>query len=85
MELPVAIFLLPYLIFLVVFLVMSAANIYHVVHFGSFDTKNTTVVAAYLLFSIGILLLSMLYFFTVDWGQTLGIGIPQVTIEGFPQ
>lgn len=78
MGIPLAIFYYTYLVFVLIFLVFTFFNIYHLVRFGFLTIGNIVIIAFYITVSILILLISWNYIGQIDWQQTISI-TPQIT------
>ncbi len=76
MTISLALLLIPYLALLIFFLILLVVNIYHVRHFGSFDTRNQIVVICLLVYSAVILSAAAVYLLSVDWSQSWTVSLP---------
>lgn len=76
MTFPLAILLVAYVAFLVVFCVASAMNIHNVVRYGAFDRKNATVMVVYIVIAGAFIAASAVYLLGVDWGASVDIPLP---------
>lgn len=80
MELPLILFLILYFIPLLVFGVMTAINIYHLRRFGIRDQANQTFLIVFSVYCLVVLVATMLYLASVDWGENVSISIPLITL-----
>lgn len=71
---PIAVFLIPYTLFLLVFLFFSFVNIYHLIHFGR-ATGIMGFFATFLFLAITVLILNTTYLYAIgiDWSQTFNL------------
>ena len=68
-----SIFYYVYLGFVLIFLLFTFFNIYHLVRFGPSLAVSTAVIAFYIVVSIFIFQISWQYIASVDWKQTIPI------------
>lgn len=71
---PLAIFLIPYGLFLFAFLFFSFVNVYHIIHFGR-ATGIVGFFAVFIYLAIAVLILYATYTMTapVDWSRTMDV------------
>lgn len=73
MEISLSLFYFIYLIFVVIFLFFTFANVYHLLRFGFLSVSNLVLVAFYILGSVAILAISWGYIGQIDWTQMIPI------------
>lgn len=73
MAIPFLVLLLPYGLLLLVFFGLTSAHVYHVVRFGTFDTRNRLLLLVFFLYAGGILAVTVWYLATVDWSQSFSL------------
>ncbi len=71
MGIPLAIFYYLYLVFVMIFLFFTFANVYHLLRFGFLTIGNIVSVVFYILISISILMISWNYIGQIDWTQSI--------------
>jgi len=71
MSFPLSIFLIIYFIFLVIFILFSYFDIYHLLKFGTLNITNFLVTFIYLGGSILIIFISWQYLSQIDWQQPI--------------
>lgn len=76
MELPLALIIIPYIIGLIIFIIAVIFNIWHLHHFTLFDGVAKAQTAAFVLFCVLILGLTIYALRDVDWLQTLNTDLP---------
>jgi len=73
MEVSLSIFLFIYLIFIVIFLLMSFFNLYHIVRFGFVSPLAYILTVGYIVLTLLALFVSYYYIAQVDWSATIQI------------
>ena len=73
MGIPLAIFYYAYLVFVLIFLFFTFANVYHLIRFGLLNLSTLVIVVFYTAISILILLISWGYINQIDWQQIIPI------------
>lgn len=71
MDIPLAFFLLAYVIFVGFFLVFTLFNIFHIVKFGVKSVGAYVVTFSYVALSLAVLIVSYIYIAQIDWNQTV--------------
>jgi hypothetical protein len=84
MEFSLAWALLLYVVFSAAFLSLAAVNALHIVRFGSFDRRNIVMVSLYAIIILVVLGVSLAYFVTVDWNQTISLSLPSLSVPSLP-
>lgn len=78
MELPLAIFLGLYVILVIVFLILSGVNAYHIVRFGEIDRRNQVMLIIYTILTAAILVSTAIYFAPVAWDEAVSLTPPSL-------
>lgn len=85
MELSIVWSLLLYILLVFLFLVIAGVNVWHLYRYGDFDKRNRVVGALFSVLSLAVLVVTALYFFSVDWSQTLSFEVPSIETPSLPQ
>jgi len=73
MEIPLAIFYYIYAAAVLVFLIFTLFNIYHLMRFGYLTISNILIVIFYIFGSVAILAISWDYIGAINWHQSIQI------------
>jgi hypothetical protein len=71
MSIPIVIFLGLYLLIVLFFLVFSFFNIFHAQRYGLATVTNQTTLWLYVVVSLTVLLMSLIYIGQIDWSQVI--------------
>ncbi len=76
------VFLLPvYFILVVVYLVVSSINAMHVFRYGKFALRNRLMLTVFAIYTVFVLVVTIGYFLTVDWGQAFELTFPSISVD----
>jgi hypothetical protein len=73
MEVQLSFFLIPYIVFVLIFLFYTFSNIYHIVKFGFVSFFSYLITFAYIVVTIATLFVSYFYIAQVNWDATIQI------------
>ncbi len=80
MDIPLFILLLAFCIPIVVFCILAAAHVYHVVAFGAFDRLNLLAGVLFIGTSAALLIFTAVYLLSVDWSATFSVPLPSLSL-----
>jgi hypothetical protein len=75
-SIPIAVFLIPYVIILAVFGLFYLVNVYHLVHYGASTTASRWASVAFLGATACILLFTYTALQGTDWTTPISLGLP---------
>ena len=78
---PFAALLVAYAIFIVIFLIFSAANVYHIYHTGTFTIVAAAVTIIVSVWSLLVLVATIPVIMGIDWGTAVVLFGPGGTIS----
>lgn len=82
-SLPLAIVLIPYAIFIIVFLIFALINVFHLVHYGQTTRISFTVTFIFFIVTSFILFATWAALRHIDWSAPLEFSIPTI-VPGAP-
>lgn len=78
---PVSIFLIVFLFFVLMVLLFTFFNVYHMVRYGKAGPTTIAITAIYLIVVLSLLMASLYLISTADWSATINL-IPTNTFTG---
>lgn len=73
MEIQLSFLLIPYIIFIVIFLFYTFSNIYHIVKFGFVSFFSYLITFGYIIVTIAALFISYFYIAQINWDVAIQI------------
>ena len=73
MEIQLSLLLIPYIVFVLVFLFYTFSNVYHIVKFGFVSFFSYLVTFSYIIVTIAALFISYFYIAQINWDVTIQI------------